>query len=67
MNNGDPRFPYSRYLKVPFVFVPDGNPPPLEWMRENPNYVTVRGVFIPDPPREPNMGLEPQTRARGAA
>jgi hypothetical protein len=65
MNNGDPRFPYSRYLKVPFVFVPDGNPPPLEWMRENPNYVTVRGVFIPDPPREPNMGLEPQTRAEG--
>jgi hypothetical protein len=65
MDNGDPRFPYPRYLGVDFVFVPDGNPLPLEWMAAHPNYVTISAVFVPDPPREPNMGLEPQTRAEG--
>jgi hypothetical protein len=65
MDNGDPRFPYPRYLKVPFVFVPDGNPPPLEWMRDNPNYVTVRGVFIPHPPSESKMALEPRPDPAG--
>jgi hypothetical protein len=61
MDNGDPRFPYPRFLGVDFVFVPHGNPLPLEWMAAHPNYVTISAVFIPDPPSELNMGLGPQT------
>jgi hypothetical protein len=65
MDNDDPRFPCPRYLKVPFAFVPDGNPPPLQWMRDNPNYVTVRGVFIPHPPSETGTASEPRPEAEG--
>jgi hypothetical protein len=67
MDNGDPRFPSSRYLRVPFIFVPKGSPPPLEWMREHPQYLRVLGFFTPRPPPEPNMGLEPQPGAEGQA
>jgi hypothetical protein len=65
MDNGDPRFPYPRFLRVPFVFVPHGNPPPLEWMEEHPNYVTIPAIFVPHIPPEPNMefGSEPAVAA----
>ncbi len=53
MNNGDPRFPYPRFLRVPCVMVPKGSPPPLEWMREHPQYLTVSGYYTPPPPSEP--------------
>ena len=67
MSNGDPRFPYPRFLKVPFVFVPHGNPLPLEWMAAHPHHVTIPGVFIPHPPAEADMALEPQPGAEGQA
>ncbi len=65
MDNGDPRFPSSRYLRVPFVFVPEGSPPPLEWMREHPQYLRVSGYFTPPPPSETDTALEPQPEAEG--
>jgi hypothetical protein len=67
MDNGDTRFPSSRSLRVPFVFVPKGSPPPLEWMAAHPNYVTIPAVFIPRPRPEPDMGLEPQPKSEGQA
>jgi hypothetical protein len=67
MDNGDPRFPSSRYLRVPFIFVPKGRPPPLEWMREHADHITVSGFYTPPTPPEPNMGLEPQPGAEGQA
>ncbi len=47
MDNGDPRFPYPRFLRVPFIFVPHGAPPPLEWMAEHPGWVKFPATFIP--------------------
>ena len=41
MDNGAPRFPSSRYLRVPFVFVPKGNPLPFYWMAANPGFVAL--------------------------
>jgi hypothetical protein len=65
MDNEDPRFPSSRFLRVACFIVPKGSPPPLEWMAAHPNYVTVRGVIIPCAPLEPDMELEPQPESEG--
>jgi hypothetical protein len=54
----DPRFPYPRFLRVPFVFVPRGNPPPVEWIAAHPGYVTISANFVPRPP--PETEPEPQ-------
>jgi hypothetical protein len=67
MDDGDPRFLYPRFLRVACVIVPKGTPPPLEWVREHPQYLRVPGFFTPRPHPEPNMGLEPQPAAKGQA
>jgi hypothetical protein len=60
-------FPYQSWLRVPFVFVPKGSPPPLEWMAAYPNYVMIPAVFIPRPSAEADRALEPRPEAEGQA
>lgn len=55
-NFGDNEFPYPSFLKVPFVFVPKGNPLPLDWMAAHPNFVTFAATFLP----RPQPGLPPE-------
>lgn len=38
-------------LKLPFIFVPHGAPPPLDWIAEHPGAVTVPATFLPRPPQ----------------
>jgi hypothetical protein len=41
-------------LVIPFIFVPDGAPPPLRWLAEHPDYIKVPAVMVPagsPPPR----------------
>jgi hypothetical protein len=47
--------------------VPHGNPLPLEWVAAHPHHVTIPGVFIPHPPAEADMALEPQPGAEEQA
>ena len=62
-DSNDHVLPYPRLLRVPFVFVPDGAPPPLEWMAAHPGFVTFAARFVPRPerssPPEPVLGPEP--------
>jgi len=46
---GHDEFPYPRYLRVPFVFVPTGSPPPLDWMAAHPGFVKFAATFVPRP------------------
>lgn len=70
--DGD-EFPYPRFLRVPFIFVPHGAPPPLEWMAAHPGYVTLPATFVPraapatpepgheaEPEPEPELESEPE-------
>ncbi len=53
MDDLDRQFPYPRYLKVPFIFLADGEPEPPEWAqfkRDYPGWVVFRGWFVPEPP-----------------
>jgi hypothetical protein len=34
-------------LRIPFIFVPRGDPPPLQWMAEHPDYLKVPAVMAP--------------------
>ena len=58
-NFGDNEFPYPSFLKVPFVFVPKGNPPPLEWMAAHPGFVTFAATFVPRSHPTPLPEAEP--------
>ena len=60
-NFGDNEFPYPSFLKVPFVFVPKGNPPPLDWMAEHPGFVTFAATFVPRSQPGPPPEAEPET------
>lgn len=40
-------YPSSRYLRVPFVFVPHGAPTPREWLAEHPGAVRFSATFRP--------------------
>jgi hypothetical protein len=54
------QFPYPRYLKVPFIFLADGEPEPPEWAqfkRDYPGWVMFRATFVPEPP--PVLEAEP--------
>lgn len=46
-------FPYPRYLRVPFIFVPHGAPMPLDWMAEHPGWVKISATFVPRAAPEP--------------
>jgi hypothetical protein len=69
------QFPYPRYLKVPFIFLADGEPEPPEWAqfkRDYPGWVIFRGSFTPSPPEpEPEQqhvpNTEPMTEAEAEA
>ena len=37
-------------LKVPFIFVRNGDPWPTEWLREHPGAVRIPATFVPRPP-----------------
>jgi hypothetical protein len=37
-------------LVVPFIFVPQGDPLPLAWMREHPDWIRVPATFVPRAP-----------------
>jgi hypothetical protein len=58
---GDTAFPSPRRLRLPFVFVPDGAPLPLEWMAAHPGFVTLPARFLPrpQPSAPPESGPEP--------
>jgi len=34
-------------LRVPFIFVKRGDPPPLRWMAEHPGYLKVPAIMVP--------------------
>jgi hypothetical protein len=53
----DTAFPSPRILRLPFVFVPDGAPTPLEWMAAHPGFVTVPARFLPRPQPAPASEL----------
>jgi hypothetical protein len=59
---GDTAFPSPRLLRLPFVFVPDGAPPPLEWMAAHPGFVALAARFLPrpQPSSPPESGPEPE-------
>ncbi len=63
MNDQDePHLLYS--MKVPFIFVPHGSPPPLDWMAEHPGALTVPATFVPrarqaHPPPGPDAEPDP--------
>jgi hypothetical protein len=55
------QFPYPRYLKVPFIFLADGEPEPPEWTqfkRDYPGWVMFRATFVPEP--SPVLDAEPK-------
>ena len=64
-NFGDNEFSFPRFLKVPFVFVPKGNLPPLDWMAAHPGFVKFAANFVPRPqsasPTDPTA--KPETSA----
>lgn len=39
----------SHELRVPFVFVPDGEPDPVEWMNAHPGWLRIPATVRPDP------------------
>jgi len=34
-------------LKIPFIFVPDGDPVPTEWLARHPDAIRIRARFVP--------------------
>jgi muramidase (phage lysozyme) len=34
-------------LKIPFIFVPDGDPVPTEWLASHPDAIRIRARFVP--------------------
>jgi hypothetical protein len=59
MDDLDRQFPYPRFLKLPYIFWPDGTPEPPEWAEfkaDYPGYVIFRATFVPTP----QQVLEPQ-------
>jgi hypothetical protein len=55
----DRSFPYPRFLKVPFMFVPDGcsdAPEVAQWKADHSGWVTFRATFVP---RTPEPGQPP--------
>jgi rare lipoprotein A (peptidoglycan hydrolase) len=40
-------------LRIPFVFVPHGNPLPLAWIAEHPDYFSVPATMVPHGTRPP--------------
>jgi len=34
-------------VRIPFIFVKRGDPPPLRWMAEHPGYWTVPAIMVP--------------------
>jgi hypothetical protein len=67
---GDTAFPSLRLLRLPFAFVPDGAPPPLDWMAAHPGFVTLPARFLPRPqpgaPPESAPGPETEPGQGGA-
>jgi hypothetical protein len=43
-------------LVVPFIFVPHGDPPPLEWMAAHPDWIRVAATFVPRAPARGESG-----------
>ena len=43
-------------LVVPFIFVPPGDPLPIEWMREHPDWIRVPATFVPRAPAAGESG-----------
>jgi hypothetical protein len=38
---------YDDELRIPFLFVPHGDPFPTEWVREHPDYVRIPAIMLP--------------------
>ncbi len=34
-------------LKLPFIFVPHGEPEPTDWLRDHPDYIKLPATFVP--------------------
>ena len=48
MNSNDIADPASPdTIRIPFVFVPHGLPPPTDWLRDHPGHVRVPAVMVP--------------------
>jgi hypothetical protein len=45
-------------VRIPFIFVKHGDPPPLRWMAEHPGYLKVPAIMVPhgSPPPWPRGG-----------
>ena len=50
-------------LRVPFVFVPDGAPDPVEWMAEHPGWVRFPATLVPHEPSAPEPDPSPSPPA----
>jgi hypothetical protein len=56
MDDIDRQFPYPRYLRMPFIFIPDGSPDGPDvaaFKAAHPGWVRLRATFIPRPQPEP--------------
>ena len=61
----DPRDPGT--LVVPFIFVPHGHPPPLEWMAAHPGWIRVSATLVPREPARGENGLQWNVQVSQAA
>jgi hypothetical protein len=63
-----PSDPYSfDELKLPFIFVPHGEPEPTEWLARHPDYIKLPATFVPrtggdDRSDPPSSGPRPAQR-----
>ena len=49
-------------IRIPFIFVPHGHPPPTEWLRDHPDAFHVPAVFVPRGEAEGfDIRLDPET------
>ena len=51
-------------LRLPFLFVPHGDPLPLAWMAEHPGWVRIPATFVPREPPRPAAGARRHVRPR---
>ena len=46
-------------LKLPFIFVPHGEPEPTEWLSSHPNYIKLPATMVPRMGSDDRANLSP--------